>query len=59
MENISEVIKKIRKNETVICLDCKKGKYVTTPGYLQTSHCYWCDKCGNTIHITSKSVIVE
>lgn len=59
MVNISDLVTRIRKGEKVSCIKCGKGIYVTTEGYLETSHCYWCDKCGDTIHITPGNVIVE
>lgn len=59
MENISEIIDKLRNGETVLCLKCKKGKYITNPKYLKTSHGFWCSECGDSINCTPAEVIVE
>ena len=59
VENISNIVDKLRSGEVVRCLKCNEGKYITNPKYLKTSHCYWCDKCDDTIHITPADVIVE
>lgn len=59
MESVSDMINRIRNGETVICSKCGKGKYIAPSGYLETSHGYKCDNCGNTIHLTPKDIIVE
>ncbi len=62
MDSISDkdcLIERLRNGETIICLECKKGIYVTTEGYTKTSHGFWCDKCGSMVHCTPGDVIVE
>lgn len=53
------LIERLRKGEKIICFRCGKGIYVTTEGFTSTSHGFWCNECGDTVHCTPGNVIVE
>lgn len=57
--NVSALIEKLRTGEKIKCLKCKKGIYVTKQEYLNTSHNFWCDKCGDLLHVISSKITVE
>lgn len=59
MENTFDIVTRIRNGETVTCEKCGVGWYVTAEGYLKTANGYWCNRCGNAIHLTPANVIVE
>ena len=56
--SVSELINRLRTGEKIKCLKCGKGHYITNNDFLKTSHSFWCDKCNDSLHVTS-SVIVE
>ena len=35
VENISNIVDKLRSGEVVRCLKCNEGKYITNPKYLK------------------------
>lgn len=56
--DLAELISKLRTGETVKCLKCGKGHYITNAEYIKTSHSFWCDNCNDILHATS-AIIVE
>lgn len=57
--NISDIIERLRTGEKIECFECKKGVYVTKQEYSKISHSFWCNKCGNLLHVTSSEFTVE
>lgn len=57
--NISDLIERLRAGEEIKCLKCKKGIYVTKKEFISTSHSFWCDKCGDLLHVANAEFTVE
>lgn len=52
---------RLRNGETIICLKCHEGHYITDVpnGKRNISHCFYCDKCGSQINIDDSNILVE
>lgn len=57
--SVSEMIVQLRRGKQIQCQKCKKGIYVTNPKYIKTSNSFWCNKCGDLLHVTPGDVIVD
>lgn len=42
---------KLLNGETVFCVKCHKGKYISKAKDISKSHDFYCDNCGDNIHL--------
>ena len=56
--SVAELIEKLRTGESVKCLKCGKGHYITSAEHIKTSHSFWCNNCNDILHVTS-AITVE
>lgn len=56
---VSDMVIKLRRGQEIKCLRCKKGKYVTKQGYTERAWSFWCDNCGDLLHVDPVESIVN
>lgn len=55
---LSEAIERLRRGESVVCLDCGQGEYKTSAKDISDACDFVCDKCGSVI-LLGKNITVE
>lgn len=60
MENTQKTIsERLRLGETVLCVNCKKGHYITNEPEKSTAHNFYCSECDSSVNIDDNTFVVE